>query len=78
MLSSDGVVCASSFTAANVSVGYALLLAQHVGLDERFTPAVQAYWYRLQRRDGFQRSLEVQTAAAVAQGISPVPSPDLL
>ena len=77
VLSSDGFVCASRFTAADVSIGYALLLAQHLGLKECFTPAVQAYWSRLQSREGFQRSLKAQAAAAIAQGISTVPSPDL-
>jgi len=31
-----------------------LLLAQHLGLHERFTPHVQRYWQRLQGRAGFR------------------------
>jgi glutathione S-transferase len=65
------------FTAADVSVGYALLLAQHLGLHERFTPSVMAYWQRLQARDGFRRALAVQEEAAVAQHVPTTPSPDL-
>ena len=33
----------SRFTAADISVGYALLLAQTLGLDERFAPDVADY-----------------------------------
>ena len=67
---------AQRFTAADVSVGYALLLAQHLGLSERFTPAVQAYWHRLQQREAYGRAMQAQHAAAVAQGVSTVPAPD--
>lgn len=51
-------LCAGRFTAADVSVGYALLLAQHLGLAEQFTPNVAAYWARLQQRPGYQRAQE--------------------
>ena len=60
----------------SVSVGYALLLAQHLGLDERFEPALQRYWLQLQRRDGYRRAMESQLAAATAQGVTTVPAPD--
>ena len=69
-------LAADRFTAADVSVGYALLLAQHLGLNERFTPEVAHYWERLQVRDGFLRALASQQRAALAQGISTVPAPD--
>jgi len=65
------------FTAADISVGYALLLAQHLGLHERFTPAVLAYWQRLQARAGFQAALVAQQRAAVAQQVPVTPAPDL-
>lgn len=58
------------FTAADISVGYALMLAGFLGLDARFSPAVQAYAQRLRDRDGFRRALAAQEAAATAQGIS--------
>jgi glutathione S-transferase len=76
LLSTQEFLCAQRFTAADVSVGYALLLAQHLGLRERFTPAVQAYWQRLQDRDGYQRAMAAQEAAAVAQGVPTTPAPD--
>jgi glutathione S-transferase len=59
------------FTAADISVGYALMLGNEIGLVPRFPPAVATYWERLQRRDGFRRALAVQREAAVAQGIAP-------
>ena len=59
----------SRFTAADVSVGYALMLAQQVKLEGEFTPAVAAYWQRLQQREGFRRALQAQQNAAEQQGL---------
>ncbi len=58
-------VCAGRLTAADVAVAYALLLASHLGLDAQFSPAVTAYWARLQARPAFQRALAVQHQAAL-------------
>src|SRR4030095_12554683 len=52
-LPSNEFVCAGPFTAADGSIGYALLLAQHIGLEASFKPNVRAYWSRLQLREGF-------------------------
>ena len=71
LLESREYLCAGRFTAADVSVGYALLLADDIGLKERFKPATLAYWQRLQARDGFRRALAAQQRAAVEQGVSP-------
>src|SRR5690606_177942 len=54
VLTHDEFICAGRFTGADVSIGYALLLATHLGLHERFKPAVQAYWQRLQARPAYQ------------------------
>lgn len=70
-------LCAGRFTAADVSVGYALLLAEHLGLSERFTPSVAAYWRRLQARPGFKAAMAAQSLAAEAQGVLSTPSPDI-
>ena len=35
-------VCAGRFTAADIAVAYALMLASHLGLDAQFTPAIAA------------------------------------
>ena len=69
-------LCAGRFTAADVAVGYALLLAQHLGLNEQFGPATQAYWQRLQQRPGYQRAMAVQMEAAEDQGVPTTPAPD--
>jgi glutathione S-transferase len=76
-LSQQPFLCAGRFTAADVSVAYALLAAQHLDLAPRFTPAVAAYWQRMRHREGFVRALQAQDQAARQQGVSPVPAPDL-
>jgi len=53
-------LCAGRFTAADISVGYALLLAEVIKVSDRFSPAVQAYWARLQARPGFQAAKRAQ------------------
>lgn len=75
-LAAHDYLCADRFTAADVSVGFALLSAQHLGLHTRFTPAVAAYWQRLRTREAYLRAMAVQDAEAHAQGVSPVPAPD--
>jgi glutathione S-transferase len=57
-------LCADRFTGADISVGYALLLATQLGLDADFTPAIAAYWARLQARPGFQAAKASQIAHA--------------
>ncbi len=59
-------LCADRFTAADISVGYALLLAAQLNLDVGFTPAVAAYWLRLQERPGFRAAKAAQIAHAPA------------
>lgn len=76
ILSAHEYLCAGRFTAADVSVGYALLLAGHLGFSGRLTPAVHGYRERLQRRDAFAGAMHAQEHAARAQGVSTVPAPD--
>lgn len=76
LLAQEAFICAGRFTAADVSVGYALLLATHLGLQERFKPAVQAYWQRLSGRPAYLRAMAAQHAAAMAQGVPTTPAPD--
>jgi glutathione S-transferase len=64
-------LCADRFTAADIAVGYALRLADNIGLAKDFGPNVAAYWQRLQRRDGFQRALAAEQRAGVEQKVSP-------
>ncbi|MEW6642411.1 MAG: glutathione S-transferase family protein [Pseudomonadota bacterium] len=62
-------VCAGRFTAADISVGYALLLAERIGLAKDFGPAVAAYWQRLQQREGFQRARVAEKRAGEEQNV---------
>ncbi|TFZ06082.1 glutathione S-transferase family protein [Ramlibacter henchirensis] len=66
-------LAAGRFTVADVSVGYALLLAGLIGLSEQFPANVRAYWERLQQRDGFRRAMRAQEKAAGEQGVSLLP-----
>ncbi len=76
VLAQQQFLCAGRFTAADVSVGYALFLAEFLGLAQRFTPSVLAYWERLRSRPGFQRAIDAQRHAAVAQGVPTADAPD--
>lgn len=53
-------LCAGRFTAADISVGYALLLADHLKLLESASPAIAAYWARLKARPAFQAAKRAQ------------------
>lgn len=75
VMSTQEYLCVKGFTAADISVGYALMLAEYLGLEAQFPPAVRAYWDRLKARDAYARALEVQQQAAVDQGVSTVPAP---
>lgn len=76
-LEHEAYLCASRFTAADVAVGYALLLAQHLGFQPLFSSRVQSYWDLLQQRQGYRRAQEVQWEAAKRQGIDLIAAPDL-
>ena len=45
------------------------MLAEVLKLSARFTPAVAAYWQRLQQRPAFLSALQVQERAAQEQGV---------
>jgi len=62
-VSDSDYLCAGRFTAADISVGYALMLAEILGLHSHFSPAVAAYWRRLSARDGYRRALTAQGTA---------------
>lgn len=69
VVSENDTICAGRFTAADISVGYALLLASRIGLAPQFGPAVKAYWDRLQKRDDYIRAVETENRAGDAQGL---------
>ena len=46
-------LCADRFTAADICVAYALHFARRLGLDEAFTPNLEAWWERVTARPAF-------------------------
>lgn len=60
-------LCADRFTVADICVGYALILAQSVGLDEGVPESLKAYRERLISRPAFQRAVEREEAGRAAQ-----------
>jgi glutathione S-transferase len=74
-LSGQDYLCAGRFTAADISVGYALLLAEYLGLEPEFSDLVSRYWQRLKERTAFKRACEAELRAAREQGVSLLPAP---
>jgi glutathione S-transferase len=63
-------LCAGRFTAADIVIGYALRLADNIGLAGNFGPNVAAYWQRLQARAGFKRAVAAETLAGEQQKVA--------
>jgi glutathione S-transferase len=63
-------LCADRFTAADIVIGYALRLAENIGLAGDFGPNVAAYWQRLQARDGFKRAVAAEVLAGEQQNVA--------
>ncbi|TFZ07626.1 glutathione S-transferase family protein [Ramlibacter humi] len=74
VLASSEYLAAGRFTCADISVGYALMLAELIGLAPQFPPNVAAYWERLRTREGYLKAMAAQDAAARAQGVAPEPA----
>ena len=64
-------LAAGRFTAADIVVGYALRLAENIGLAKDFGPNVAAYWQRLQQRDGYKRAVAAEELAGERQKVAP-------
>ncbi len=60
-------LCAGRFTAADVSVGYACMLAEDLGLADRFRPNTRGYLDRIKQRAAFRRAKAAQRDAASEQ-----------
>jgi glutathione S-transferase len=54
---------AGRFTAADIAVGYACLLADNLGLEPNLGPHTRAWWARCQARDGYRRAKAAQSPA---------------
>lgn len=59
-------LCADRFTVADICVGYALILAESVGLDEGVPESLKEYRARLTVRDAYQRALAREEAGRAA------------
>ena len=64
-------LCGGRFTAADIVIGYALRLADNIGLAKDFGPNVREYWARLQQRDGFKRAVAAEQRAGIEQNVAP-------
>jgi len=65
-LQSREFLCADRFTMADISVGYALDVANYLSLSSQLPPAVKAYADRLRRRDGYRAARRTQAMLAQA------------
>jgi glutathione S-transferase len=61
-------LCADRFTVADICVGYALILAESVGLDEGVPESLKAYRARLTAREAYQRAFAREEAGRAALG----------
>ena len=57
-------LCADRFTVADICVGYALILAKSVGLDERIPDTLKAYRERLTSREAYMSAIAKEKAGA--------------
>jgi glutathione S-transferase len=58
-LETSPYLAGEAFTAADISVCYALELGERVGLADRYDRRVSAYRHRLVEREAYQRALAV-------------------
>ncbi len=68
IVSGQDYYCAGRFTMADISIGYALLFANALGLDGDFSDALRAYWKRLSTRSAFLAAQAAQERAGIEQG----------
>src|SRR5208337_3354044 len=69
-------VAAGRFTAADISVGYALMLLKITGLFDQAPASLQAYYGRLRERPAFKRAKSAQKVAASEKGVAPPGPPE--
>lgn len=62
-LETSDYVAAGRFTAADVSVAYALLLAESLKIVPPFPGKLETYWHRMQDRPAFKRAKDAQSKA---------------
>jgi glutathione S-transferase len=64
------MLVAGRFTAADIAIGYALRLAENIGLSRDFGPNVAIYWQRLKERGGYRRAVAAEESAAEQQQVN--------
>ncbi len=69
-------VAADRFTAADISIGYALMLLKVTGLFDQAPASLRAYYGRLRERPAFGRAKAAQQHAATEKGIGPPLPPE--
>lgn len=65
VLEAQDYLCATGFSAADISVGYALAFAAFNGLQDSFPDSVKSYFERLRRREGWRRARAAEEASPV-------------
>jgi glutathione S-transferase len=65
-LGSRDYLCADRFTVADICVGYALILAGRVGLDEGVPDSLKVYRERLTSREAYKRAVAKEEAGQAA------------
>ncbi len=65
-LASREFLCTDRFTVADICVGYALILAESVGLDEGVPDSLKDYRARLTEREAYQRAFAREEAGRAA------------
>jgi glutathione S-transferase len=61
-------LCADRFTVADICVGYALILAESVGLDEGVPESLKAYRARLTEREAYRRAFAREESGRAGLG----------
>jgi glutathione S-transferase len=59
-LAKSPYLAGDNFTAADISVGYALAFGNFLGLDDGYSPAIRDYQQRITSRPAFERASAVQ------------------
>jgi len=63
IVSNDEYICGDRFTAADISVGYAVQFAAMNGLQDELPESITRYLARLKARPGYQRALLAESMA---------------
>ena len=63
-LATRDYLCADRFTVADICIGYALILAKSVGLDDRVPDILKTYRKRLTSREAYNSAIAKEKASA--------------